>query len=93
MFLQAQEGKLSQQEAATIMRCVLEFLQDCHARNICYGESAATSQRSACVPHTYRPPDVDDWRQCCAVLQAANKASVMLQRPCSFCIVLDAQLC
>lgn len=37
-LMTAQEGKLSQQEAATIMRCVLEFLQDCHARSICYGD-------------------------------------------------------
>lgn len=35
---QAQEGQLSEQEAATIIRCVLEFLADCHERSICYGD-------------------------------------------------------
>lgn len=29
---------MSQQEAATIIRCVLEFLADCHANSICYGD-------------------------------------------------------
>lgn len=37
-FSQAQEGRVSQQEAATIIRCVLEFLADCHARSVCYGD-------------------------------------------------------
>lgn len=36
--MQAQEGQLSEFEAATIIRCVLEFLADCHARSICYGD-------------------------------------------------------
>jgi hypothetical protein len=48
--LQAQEGRLSQHEAATIMRCVLEFLQDCHARNVCYGERAR-QHHSGCHAH------------------------------------------
>jgi hypothetical protein len=47
VFLQAQEGRLSQQEAATIMRCVLEFLQDCHARNICYGEPSSGAEQQS----------------------------------------------
>lgn len=37
--LQAQEGRLTEQEAATIIKCVLEFLADCHARSICYGDT------------------------------------------------------
>lgn len=36
--LQAQEGQLSEQEAASIIKCVLEFLADCHERSICYGD-------------------------------------------------------
>jgi len=38
IFLQAQEGRLSEYEVATIMKCVLEFLVDCHQRHICYGD-------------------------------------------------------
>eukprot|EP00878_Enallax_costatus_P015706 GHUV01016456.1.p1 GENE.GHUV01016456.1~~GHUV01016456.1.p1 ORF type:complete len:206 (+),score=48.58 GHUV01016456.1:988-1605(+) len=36
--MSAHEGHVSQQEAATIIRCVLEFLADCHANSICYGD-------------------------------------------------------
>lgn len=38
LHAQAQEGQLSEQEAATIIKCVLEFLADCHERSICYGD-------------------------------------------------------
>eukprot|EP00879_Flechtneria_rotunda_P018403 GHRR01019304.1.p1 GENE.GHRR01019304.1~~GHRR01019304.1.p1 ORF type:complete len:210 (+),score=36.58 GHRR01019304.1:401-1030(+) len=36
--MQAQGGRLSEHEVATIIQCVLEFLQDCHAHSICYGD-------------------------------------------------------
>lgn len=38
LLLQAQEGGLSEVEAATIIKCVLEFLADCHKRSVCYGD-------------------------------------------------------
>lgn len=37
-LMSAQEGQLSEQEAASIIKCVLEFLADCHERSICYGD-------------------------------------------------------
>jgi serine/threonine protein kinase len=36
--LQVNPGGLSEAEAATVIRCVLEFLAAAHAQDICYGD-------------------------------------------------------
>jgi len=62
---QAQEGRLSEYEAATIMRCVLEFLVDCHKRSICYGDIKPNNfvlrSLSASISHLLDPRQAQRW--------------------------------